>query len=65
MSGGHGIPFNIPIQDGLALIKTGWDMLEEYEFVVGGITLNMKIVFFGIILTDLAAYALWKILDWG
>ena len=65
MSGGHDIPFIVPIEYGLNVLSTGWQFMKAYTFDLGGgIELNLQEIFIGTALIILAIDVIHKIFDW-
>lgn len=65
MNGGHEIPFIVPIRYGFDLLRTGWDFMKAYTFMLSdGLEINMQEIFIGSALIILAIEVIHKIFDW-
>lgn len=65
MNGGHEIPFSVPIRYGFDLLRTGWDLMKAYTFMLSdGLEINMQEIFIGSALIILAIEVIHKIFDW-
>lgn len=63
-SGGHIIPFSVPISKGFELLSIAWGILESFTFNLGGIEINMKQFLFASLIMALLGYLLRQIFDW-
>lgn len=60
---GFDIIHQVDTQKGLQLLSTAWDILGNTKFDLGFGTIDMKMVFFAVILFDLLGVLVYKI--WG
>ena len=63
-SGGHYIPYYIPIDKGWEILMLGWDQLKRYHFLLGDLDVTLHEIFIGSALLILAGYVVRQIFDW-